>query len=295
VQGNYIGTDASGINPLGNSGSGVYISQSSNNSIGGTVSGAGNVIAFNGTNGVTVASGTGNAIRRNSIHDHGSGLGIDIGDDGVTLTNLANIGTATSSDTATTVVGSFDGSPDTLYTLEFFANTVANPSGYGEGERLLGTRNILTDDIGHDDYTFIFNTPVPAGQFVSATATDPGNTTWEFAADVVVNSAGRDAPSSLHNLPAVVALANERPDHSQIASWKTPAPATDGFSHALLPNSWLEPPFLTGYDSSGSDVADGLAAVHRDRVPGANFDMLQDLHGLLSPAVVDVLALNLLA
>jgi len=195
VHGNFIGTDASGMNPLGNTGSGVYISQSANNNIGGTASGAGNVVAFNGTNGVTVVSGTGNAIRRNSIHDHANGLGIDIGDDGVTLTNLANLTSATSSDTATTVLGSFDGAADTFYVLEFFANTTANPSGYGEGERFLGTRNILTDDIGHDDFTFIFNTPVPVGQFISATATDPDNTTWEFAADVVVDPAG-GAPGS---------------------------------------------------------------------------------------------------
>ncbi len=46
VQGNRIGTDLTGSNPLGNGGSGLEVSGSSS-LVGGTASGAGNVIAFN--------------------------------------------------------------------------------------------------------------------------------------------------------------------------------------------------------------------------------------------------------
>src|SRR5437588_3208560 len=48
VQGNLIGTQIDGVSPLGNSGQGVHIVGTSNNTIGGTSAGAGNRIAFNG-------------------------------------------------------------------------------------------------------------------------------------------------------------------------------------------------------------------------------------------------------
>ena len=61
------------------------------NEIGGLAAGQGNTIAFNGGNGVTVGSTdyynyetVGNAILSNSIYSN-TGLGIDLGDNGVTL------------------------------------------------------------------------------------------------------------------------------------------------------------------------------------------------------------------
>lgn len=45
IQGNFIGTDASGLVPLGND-TGVVV-RGNNNTIGGALSGAGNLIAFN--------------------------------------------------------------------------------------------------------------------------------------------------------------------------------------------------------------------------------------------------------
>lgn len=62
VQGNFIGTDVSGIVALANAREGVYIQESRNNLIGGTTSGAGNVISSNKLNGIflfsPVANGT---------------------------------------------------------------------------------------------------------------------------------------------------------------------------------------------------------------------------------------------
>ncbi len=84
VQGNLIGTDITGGLPLGN-GNGIIIDGgSSNNSIGGTATGAGNTIAFSTGIGVDVdaTAGTGNEIRLNSIFSN-TGLGIELGN-GVT-------------------------------------------------------------------------------------------------------------------------------------------------------------------------------------------------------------------
>ena len=78
VEGNLIGTDITGKAPLGNEVNGVIVSHNaSGNTIGGTVSGAGNTIAFNVLAGVSVESGTGNSILSNSIWANGH-LGIDL-------------------------------------------------------------------------------------------------------------------------------------------------------------------------------------------------------------------------
>ncbi len=79
---NLVGTDVTGTAALGNSGSGVYI-QTSGNNIGSLTTGVGNTIAFNGSIGVRVDSGTGNAIVYNQIFSN-AGLGIDLAPLGVT-------------------------------------------------------------------------------------------------------------------------------------------------------------------------------------------------------------------
>jgi hypothetical protein len=84
VKGNFIGTDASGTAAMGNGGSGVMIENGpQNNTIGGTGSGEGNTIAFNGWYGVGVydSNSTGNTIRGNSIHSNGY-IGINTSEGG---------------------------------------------------------------------------------------------------------------------------------------------------------------------------------------------------------------------
>lgn len=73
VEGNYLGTDATGVAALGNTGVGV-VAGGSGNVIGGTVAGAGNVIAANGSVGVYLSQSgaTGNTVAGNLI-----GLGAD--------------------------------------------------------------------------------------------------------------------------------------------------------------------------------------------------------------------------
>src|SRR5207249_7570442 len=89
IQGNLIGTDASANAALPN-GQGVTIEQgASNNLIGGTTPGAGNIIFGNLHEGVSIFTGTGpapqgDAVLSNSILSNGA-LGIDLGHDGVTV------------------------------------------------------------------------------------------------------------------------------------------------------------------------------------------------------------------
>jgi hypothetical protein len=87
------------------------------------------------------------------------------------------------------VTGSLHSIPNTTFTLDFFASVTANPSGFGEGQRYLGSAVVTTDANG--DALF----PVPVdlsaattgGKVVSATATDPAGDTSEFSAVIVVH------------------------------------------------------------------------------------------------------------
>lgn len=199
VQGNYIGTDASGRYALGNL-TGIRVA-ASNNLIGGTVAGATNVIAFNRTIGIGVDSvspsvpAVNDAILGNSIFANGQ-LGIDLapsrspgvtpndlGDADIgpnTLQNFPVLGTATHK----SVRGQLNSLPNATYRIELFSNAVCDPTGFGEGEEYLGARAITTDPSGNS--TFRFRTDVDAGRFLTATATDAAGNTSEFSGCVVV-------------------------------------------------------------------------------------------------------------
>ena len=68
VAGNYIGTDATGLHPLGNMLDGILMDDSvTNTTIGGTTAGAGNVISTNGRAQIHVSGATGTFIQGNLI------------------------------------------------------------------------------------------------------------------------------------------------------------------------------------------------------------------------------------
>ncbi|HMU62920.1 MAG TPA: SdrD B-like domain-containing protein, partial [Gemmatimonadales bacterium] len=89
ILGNYVGLNAAGTGALGNAAEGILINSSAgDNIVGGTGAGAGNRIWYNGGDGVVVTSNAadGNAILGNSISSN-TGLGIDLGNNGVTTNN----------------------------------------------------------------------------------------------------------------------------------------------------------------------------------------------------------------
>jgi hypothetical protein len=192
VQGNFIGTDRTGTLYLGNLLSGVFISDSPGNTIGGTIAGAGNIIAFNSGDGITLSNqfgpaATSDAILSNSIHDN-RGLGIALASGTNDNQAAPVLTTATGSAAGTTISGTLQSLASTTFRVEFFANPVADPSGYGEGQTYLGFAQVTTDTSGHASFTATLNTAVPTGEFASATATDPGGNTSGFSRDRVVNA-----------------------------------------------------------------------------------------------------------
>ncbi len=194
VQGNFIGTNNDGTsipNNLGNE-HGVRIAGAIDNTVGGTVDAAANVISGNTNQGVFVSSctcATGNRILRNSIFENG-GLGIELGllEDGPTpndpkdpdtgINKLQNFPAITSA-TPTQIRGRLNSRPRKNFTIQFFSNSAADPSGFGEGETFLGQKTVRTDRRGKVSFTF--SSSLSAGQFVTATATDSVGNTSEFS------------------------------------------------------------------------------------------------------------------
>ena len=193
VLANLIGTRADGTTALGNAFYGVALTNGTLNSIGGTVSGSGNVIAFN-SGGIAFGGGTGNAIRQNSIFSNTT-MGIDLIPNGSgnvspndlndpdtgpnNLQNYPVIASAVSQNGITTLGGTLNSESNKSYRIEFFANSQCDNSGYGEGQSFLGALNVVTSGNNAG-----FNVSFPGfnlNQFITATATDPDGNTSEFS------------------------------------------------------------------------------------------------------------------
>jgi hypothetical protein len=209
VQGNLIGTNATETAALPNAADGVRIDSGANNNvIGGVVAGAGNTIAFNGSSGVgVVGTGTvGNAIRGNSIFSNAA-LGIDLGDDGVTANDSSgHTGPNNFQDfpalttfaygPTTHLSGSFSGQANATITIDFYANAAADPSGYGQGQRYLGSTTVTTDGNGHATFAVALSAATAAAEHVAATATDAAGNTSEFSLNLVPNTVGVSPPAN---------------------------------------------------------------------------------------------------
>ena len=94
IEGNFIGTDPTGTSALGNTGDGVLISQSSNNTIGGTTPAARNIISGNGGDGIDIsgmsANTSTNLVQGNLIGTTTSGGALGNGFDGIGITGSGN-------------------------------------------------------------------------------------------------------------------------------------------------------------------------------------------------------------
>ena len=175
IRDNRIGTDILGttIDPDGVPDNGDELG----NGVGITVSGTGvmvtgNLIAGNAREGIRVrGEDTTAPLTQNRIWENGE-LGIDLGNDGITendeddldpgpnrLQNFPELQEADSDG----VRLKFDGGAG-QFRLEFFVNDQCDPSGHGEGQELIHSEDVVSDD-------FDFAIPLQLGKFITATAT----------------------------------------------------------------------------------------------------------------------------
>lgn len=209
IIGNFIGTDLSGTVAQGCADAGIVI-LTSGNTVGGTAPGEANLIAFNG-DGVSVRDGSSNLIIANSIINNGM-LGIDLNNDGVTgndscdadtgpngLQNYPTLTAAQSNPGTVVIQGTFNGAASSTYQLHFYSSPTCDGSNFGEGQSFIGSTMVTTDASCNAMFGASFPVPVPAGQVITATATDPFANTSEFSQCVTVTAASClvTCPSSL--------------------------------------------------------------------------------------------------
>src|SRR4029434_10560207 len=94
------------------------------------------------------------------------------------------------------VFGWLDSNPNQDYPIQVFSSGIADPSGYGEGQTLIGDITVTTDTSGHADFQLPMDFEAPPGGIITATATDLlTNDTSEFSAWV----AGKGSPTAYEN------------------------------------------------------------------------------------------------
>ena len=198
VAGNLIGTNGEGVDVDGDA---------SNNTIGGTVQGAGNTISGSTGAAVVIASGSGNAIRQNLIYGNKSAIVVDAGANNnqaapgmVAVASVPNL---------TTIDYSVIGTVGQSYSVDFFASSsLGSPAA-----QYLGTTTVTLTS-ATQTFTAILTTitspnslanllvpsswfgtvpadsPIGGGlqstQSVTATVTGPANNTSQFAATAVI-------------------------------------------------------------------------------------------------------------
>lgn len=210
VEGNYIGTDISGKNAVPNGFAGVAVESGSvGNLIGGTATGAGNIIGYNYI-GVAVyqSNTTNNAIRGNSIFDNGwvgidldgfpgNHVGFEAGPDD--WQNYPVITNAFGYGSSTIIQGNFNSLPNDTYYIDFYGNSVEESYGYGQGQVYIGTVSVTTSGMGNAFFAYTNNSFNYAGQYISATATAATGDSSQFAADVLATNV--PAPSAEFGAP----------------------------------------------------------------------------------------------
>jgi hypothetical protein len=181
IMGNLIGTAADGVSPLPNQLDGVFIGDnSSNNTIGGTIAGAGNVIAYNSQDGVEVdgqmPTVVGNTIRGNSIYLNDN-LGIQLGHDGNTQLDPPTIdgvgplhGTACAPCTVEVFTDDFDQG------RVFEGSVFTNDGNWSLVVKLVGpnvtaTNTDMNGNTSEFSEPFILTTPTPTPTATTATMT----------------------------------------------------------------------------------------------------------------------------
>lgn len=202
IQSNYIGTDSTQTASMGNGDPSTFsagimlLNGSTNNTIGGINPADGNIIA-NNVFGIALYSnaGNGNSMLSNLFYnntemaiDLSADYSPDINDSGDGDTgpngnqNYPVLTGAYSNSSSISLTGTFNSASNSTYTIQYFSNIACDGSGNGEGKQLLGTTTLTTDNSGNASINTQFSSAVPAGNYITALATDASGNTSEFSA-----------------------------------------------------------------------------------------------------------------
>lgn len=190
--GNRMGTTANGGGALGNGLVGIRIS-TSQNIIGGTAPGDGNVFANNGQQGVQVEQGTRNVFRLNSTFNNGF-LGFNLGPGRVqpndtgdadggpnNYQNYPVIKKVIRKPAKLVIRASLNSTPNSTFAIDYYLSPECDKRDAGEGKTPLGWKAVATDGAGNRSFSNRFQIIASKGQVVTMTATDSQGNTSEFS------------------------------------------------------------------------------------------------------------------
>ncbi|HXF41895.1 MAG TPA: hypothetical protein VN687_19420 [Blastocatellia bacterium] len=221
VMGNSIGTDVAGSIPMGNGLDGIFVDAtgSVDSKLGGAAPGEANIIAFNGRSGISLPNttfrGQNNPSKRIRIVSNlvfsNAMFGIDLGPAGITQNDDMDVddganelqnfpipstiafptrrnasGAIIAAAVTTTITGTFNSTPQSVFTLQFFFGTNCSGSGHQFTGfipiALQPTIQVTTDSNGNAAFSFTFDLPANSSSgFVNATATNATGNTSEFS------------------------------------------------------------------------------------------------------------------
>lgn len=169
IQGNYLGAFANG-SPDGIPSHILVHTSVSNSRVGGLEPGAGNL--FMGHIGIWMndycGCVTGNAFLSNRMYTN---VGVSFGNGNPNLLQSSPVLTGvTSRGDTTTVTGTLNSTPNSMYRLQFFGSAVCAE----RGEDLIGEELLATDGSGAASFTVVLPEGIGSGRYVNATATDLG-------------------------------------------------------------------------------------------------------------------------
>jgi hypothetical protein len=191
IQGNSVGTDASGVLVQGHGGHGVRISAASSATmLGGVSVGKGNQLASQGGAGVAIEAdaAAGHAVLGNRFSAN-VGLVIDLSGNGIRdandtddaddadggpnlMQNHPVLVEAYSSGSSLAVYGELTSTPGQTFRSELFSSPTAQPTGSAQGAQFLGSVDVITEGAGSagTGHT-LTSVNVPVGRVVTAMAT----------------------------------------------------------------------------------------------------------------------------
>ena len=293
---NYIGTNKSGAS-IPNSGSGVYIAESARGS-----RVFDNVIAHNAGDGVTMLYNAvrANTIKQNSIYSNG-GLGIDLGDDGVTSNHAGDTGLLPiyRQNYPILLAAGFSADAGSIevrlvstrgpLTVDFYASDTCDSSGSGEGKEWIGFAEVgygSGSDVVADTFSGnLSEYKTSTGTYITATVTRIASTS-EFSPCIesvqlprltLTNESLEVTEDSTTQTTYTVALASQ-PSHDATVELSLEGELSIGidpvvtFSPDTLTfttSDWSIPQTITVTATSDDDAEDAKAEIsHRVTIDG---------------------------
>jgi len=284
ILGNDIGLQADGSTPLGNGNNGIAIDGGASGTDIGTYNPPTNPnrIAHNVGDGIFIASGSDNGVGANEIFTN-SGLGIDLGTNGVTpndtddpdsgangLQNFPVLTGVLNTGSGIVLQGTMNTTASTEINIQVFHSATCDPSGKGEGESYVGAFTVNTDVGGDAAFNASLAGERPAFRYITAIATpDSIGNSSEFSncvqvPPIVVNSAAHpgDGACTLANctLNEAIIAANTAPELSVIHFAIGSGPQTiavTGELNAVATQMWINGTTQPGYAGTPIIEIDG--------------------------------------